>query len=150
MSYFKRSLRKRFIDLGLMITIIFLIIFWVYQPLFCSGTGTITLIEGDWYIDYQDRSYYISGIIIANPESFPETLKIANDGKEVYYIFQCGDPILAYLGPRVIWIDYLDLIHIYIMKQYFFYILIFLIGISIISYLYLNRNKFVFTTKMFK
>jgi hypothetical protein len=152
-SYFKGLLRKRFIDLVLMIIILFPVIFWVFQLRFVSSTGTITLIEDHWYINYQlhytDTCNYTTGLIIANPENFPETLKLANDGKEVYYIYIGGGPVLAILRPWFVRLEYIDLIHIYVMKQYFFYSSVILICFSILSYLYLSRDKFAFTTKMF-
>jgi hypothetical protein len=121
-----------------MYSVISIVLFGVFMTEARSGTGILFQLDDDWCIDY---------FRIRNPHSFPHVLIPENIGKEVHYIHSTRYPELAY-WPPFIYVFTLDLVPVFINKQFILYICIITIFSIALPYFYLNRKRFQFTNKL--
>ena len=137
--YLIRVVKKRLIEFILMYSVILSVIFGAYMMIAESGTGILYQLGDDWYID---------NIGIRNPHSFPHVLIPENIGKEVHYIHSQYPDSLIITFPHFVYVFTLDLVHVFINKQFILYICIVVSSVVIFTYLYLNRKRFQFTNKL--
>ena len=148
--YLKRVVKKRLIEFILMFSVISIVIFGAFMTEARSGTGILYQLGDDWYIDtnyLNNPDYFYSYLGIGNPHSFPHVLIPENIGKEVHYIHSTRYPELAY-WPPFIYVFTLDLVPVFINKQFILYICIAISSIVVFTYLYLNRKRFHITDKL--
>lgn len=150
-KYFRKILRKRFVDLVLLVFMFYLIMLIVYFPLIRCGKGT--LVQYDWIgwgkiwlIDTGDnndnRDRYIR---IGNAGDFSDILKSENEGKDVFYFDVKTNRMMNLVQDHV---EFLDLFDSFNQK---FTISIFLTSIIIspsIIYIYIKRKDFLITNKL--
>ena len=147
--YLIRVVKKRLIEFILMISVINIVLFGVYMAGAKSGTGILYQSNNNWYIS--PSIWHVNMILIGNPELFPHVLIPENIGAEVHYIHFAG-PIPPYMSTYyIVNIFTLDLVPVFIIKQFILYILYICIVISsiiVFTYLYLNRKRFPLTNKL--
>jgi len=148
--YIINVLKKRLIEFILMYSVIFSVIFGAYMTIAESGTGILYQLDDDWYIDtnyLNNPDYFYTYLGIRNPHSFPHVLIPENIGKEVHYIHGKPNQELIYL-PVFVTVFTLDLVPVFINKQFILYICIAMSSIVVFTYLYLNRKRFHITDKL--
>ena len=142
--YLRRVVKKRLIEFILMISVINIVLFGVYMAGAKSGTGILYRSGGNWYI-----SPHMS---IMNPDLFPHVLIPENIGVEVHYIHFEGPYYPTYISQYYyVYIFSLELVPVFKIKQFIFYILFICIAITsivVFTYLYLNRKRFPLTNKL--
>ena len=145
--YLRRVVKKRLIEFILTFSVISIVLFGVFMVEARSGTGILFQLDDDWYIDSNYRNSHSYFYRIGNPELFPHVLIPENNVKEVYYIIGTPDPVMGIL-PHYDYVITLDLVPVYINKQFILYISIIAIFSIALPYFYLNRKRFQFTNKL--
>jgi hypothetical protein len=118
-----------------------------------SDTGILYHLGDNWYIDpyylenNNDLGWYLG---ISNPESFPFVLIPENDGREVHYIHNTPDPVWGLWVPHFVWLYSLDLVPVFIIKQFILYFSIAISSLAVFTYLLFNRKRFPITNRLLK
>jgi len=144
--YLIRVVKKRLIELFLMFSVISIVLLGVYMAGARSGTGILCQLGYDnydlWYIHSNN------GLLeIRNSHSFSHVLIPENIGKEVHYIINDANGYTSGFGLPV-YVFTLDLVPVFINKQFILYICIAMSSIVVFTYLYLNRKKFPLTNRL--
>ncbi|MBA7511090.1 hypothetical protein ES705_03823 [subsurface metagenome] len=139
--YVKSVVSKRFIELLIMDSIGYLLIFVCYFPMFTTGTGTLSQINGIWCIDDYNSD---QNILIGNPVYFPHILIPENDGKEVCFVAIYSYFFPSYAsGVKYDDLIFLDTIQVFTIKQNLIIILASIISSAILIYLIRNYKYFL-------
>ncbi len=148
----KKVVRKRLIEFILMILVVSTAIFGVFMMEAKSGTGILYQFDNEWYIDSKYRNnhnYFNEYLGIRNPELFPHVLIPENDGKEVHYRHSTRYPVYATV-PIFVTFFTLDLVPIFIIKQFILYFSIVISSFAVFTYLFFNRKRFSITNRLLK
>ncbi len=148
--YLKRVLRKRLIEFILMFSVISIVLFGIFMVEARSDTGILYQQGDNWYIDSNygnNHNHYYTNFGIRNPHSFPHILIPENNETEVHYVYSTRFPFIDTL-PLFVYVFTLDLVPIFIIKQFILHIFIAVSSFAVFIYLFLNRKRFQFTDKL--